>query len=198
MLTSSVDTPFQSGATLQKQTISYNNLEEPLSVSSYDGSSPSPILTAQTTYSYDDNAVTTTSGIPQHTVVSSNPGNQTSSHVMTASGSTIDTTTAYYDTGVPISTTTTPNGTTQFNYDSTQTFRTRMTLPTPSSGVQLSTSASYDPQSGVQLTSSGMNLGQTTQVIQYDSLLRPVLATLPNGGSIQATYSANRPASMSL
>ena len=172
--------------TLQITTNSYNSLEELLKTTTTDGSGN---VVASASYGYDETTPTATSGIPQHNAVSGTRGNQTSVQVSTGSG-TLATTTAYYDTGVPVSTTT-PNGTTGYSYDSTQTFVTQTTLPTPSSGVALATSASYDQQSGVQISATGMNAGQTTQVAQYDPLLRATSVTLPNGGVVTTTYSGN-------
>jgi RHS repeat-associated protein len=83
---------------------------------------------------------------------------------------------------------TTPNGTTSYGYDSTQTFTTQTTLPTPSSGVQLATSASYDQQSGVPLSTTGLNPGQTKQILLYDPLLRPFQLSQPNGSVIYYNY----------
>ena len=137
-------------------------------------------------YGYDENSPTATSGIPQHGAVTGIRGNQTSAHVSTGS-IYLNTTTTYYDTGAPIATTT-PNGTTQYGYDSTQTFATTTTLPTPSSGVALATSASYDQQSGAPISATGMNPGQTAQVTQYDGLLRPTSVSLPNGGQVNYNY----------
>jgi RHS repeat-associated protein len=191
MLTSSTQT---SGSTILQTTANvYNALEEISSSKVTDGSG---ITMSYTTYGYDEYTVTpltTTSGIPQHGAApgtaSSTRGNQTSAHIQLASGE-ITTTTAYYDTGMPVSVTT-PNGKTSYTYDPTQTFATATALPTPSSGVALATSASYDPTSGVQLSATGMNPGQTTQITQYDPLLRPTAATLPSGSNVTASYSPN-------
>ena len=179
----------RSGSTvLESVHNSYNTLEE-LTASTTTDSSGNTV--ASSTYGYDETTPTPTSGIPQHLAVSGARGNQTSVHVSTGS-STLNTTVTYYDTGVPIATTT-PNGTTQYNYDTTQTFATTTTLPTPSSGISLSTSASYDQQSGATLSVTGMNTGQTAQVTQYDRLLRPTIVSLPNGGQIQNNFeSANQ------
>jgi RHS repeat-associated protein len=174
---------FVNGSTLGYSNISYYTLGGVSGVASYDGSSN---LIAQTTYGYDETTPLTTSGIPQHSGVTGIRGNRTSSHVTTASGSTINTTTLYYDTGAPVSTTT-PNGTTALTYDPTQTFVTQTTLPTPSSGVQLATSATFDQQSGAQISATGMNAGQISQVTQYDRLLRPLSISLPNGGQVNNT-----------
>jgi RHS repeat-associated protein len=167
---------------MQAQSFSYNSLEEVTQATTSDGTGN---LVAQTIYGYDETSPTATSGIPQHTAVTGTRGNQTSAHVSTGSG-TLTTTTTYYDTGVPIAVTT-PNGMTNYGYDPTQTLtHTQTTLPTPSSGVQLVTSASYDQQSGAPISTTGMN-SQTTQVTQYDPLLRPLSISLPNGGQISNT-----------
>jgi len=176
------------GSTLQSTAITYNSVGGVLSSKTSDGSGN---IVASSTYGYDESAPTATSGIPQHAAASGSRGNQTSAQVFTKLGpqsNALDTTTIYYDTGVPVSTTT-PNGTTKYSYDSTQTFVTGTTLPTPSSGVQLATSASYDQQSGVLISTAGMNSGQTMQVKQYDRLLRPTVMALPNGGQITYSYS---------
>ncbi|NYF78152.1 RHS repeat domain-containing protein [Granulicella arctica] len=181
MLTSSTQS---SGSTaLESVHNTYNALEELTASTTEDGSGTA---VAYSYYGYDETTPTATSGIPQHSAVSGTRGNQTSAHV-SAGATYLNTTTTYYDTGVPIATTT-PNGTTAFSYDSTQTFATSTTLPTPSSGVSLATSASYDSQSGAILSATGMNSGQTAQVTQYNRLLKPVTVTLPNGGEVEYNY----------
>jgi RHS repeat-associated protein len=181
MLTSS--TQKSNGTVLESQSNTYNTLEEITASTMADGSGN---VFAYSYYGYDETTPTGTSGIPQHVAAPGTRGNLTSTHV--SAGSTyLNTTTTYYDTGVPIATTT-PNGTTQYSYDSTQAFATMTTLPTPSSGVSLATSASYDPPSGAPLTATGMNAGQTVQIKQYDRLLRPTIVSLPNGGQIQTNY----------
>ena len=174
------------GNVLWYSTTSYNSLWEPFNSSSYDSSGN---VISSTTYGYDESTPTPTSGISQHNAVTGARGNQTSSHVQVA-GSTIDTVTTYYDTGVPI-TTQTPNGTTQYVYDSTQAFATQITLPTPSSGVSLSTSAQYDSTSGALLSNTGANADQT-QVTQYDRLLRPTSVSLPIGSANYNYYGSNQ------
>jgi RHS repeat-associated protein len=181
MLTAS--TLSSGGSTLESLGNSYNTLEELTSSGLEDGSGTT---FAYSYYGYDETTPTATSGIPQHGAGAATRGNQTSAH--TSGGATyLTTTTTYYDTGAPIATTT-PNGTTQYSYDPTQTFATTTTLPTPSSGVQLATSASYDPQSGAMISATGMNPGQTAQVTQYDPLLRPTAVTLPNGSQVNYAY----------
>jgi RHS repeat-associated protein len=184
MLTSS--TQASGGTTLQTTANVYTASEE---ISSSKVTDVSGNTMSYTTYGYDEYTVTpltTTTGILQHGAAPGARGNQTSAHIQLASGE-ITTTAAYYDTGAPVSVTT-PNGKTSYTYDSTQTFATATALPTPSSGVALATSASYDPKSGVQLSATGMNSGQTTQITQYDPLLRATEATLPSGSLVTASY----------
>jgi YD repeat-containing protein len=159
-------------------------------VSAVEARDASNQVISQITYGYDERSLTTTSGIPQHNAASGPRGNQTSSHTWINNVGLLDTSTSYYDTGVPVSSSD-PNGTTQYGYDPAQAFNTSTTLPTPSSGAVLSTSASYDPTSGIPLTNTGMNPGETTTFSQYDSRLRPKSVTLPNGSVVTMTYTAN-------
>jgi RHS repeat-associated protein len=175
---------FNSSGSLIVTTNTYNSLSELGSTTTTD---PSNNVISAATYGYDETAPTATSGLPQHVAATGTRGNQTSAHVTVNGSTTLSTTTAYYDTGMPVSTTT-PNGTTSYTYDPTQTFATQATLPTPSSGVALSTSWSYDAASGAMLTSTGMNAGQTTTVNTYDSRLRPTAITQPSTGQLSYTY----------
>ena len=180
----------KSGAnTLFSNTLTYSSGNLAASSES-DGNS----VFAKTTYGYNEytsNPLIPTSSIPQHGSAGTNRGNLTSTHVLLLNGSgSIDSVYKYYDTGV-LASATTPNGTTTYSYDPTQGFVTGMTLPTPSSGVALSNSAQYDVLSGAQLSSTGMNPGQTMQVTQYERLLRPVTVTFPDGGQTTYTYNSN-------
>lgn len=172
-------------AALLSTTTTYNSNEEPTSVQTTDPTNSNAVVTSAT-YGYDETPATATSGIPQHGTPIASPGNQTSSHISTGSG-TLDSSTAYYDTGMPVSTTAPGNFTTSYTYDPTQAFATQTTLPTPQSGVQVSTSASYDANSGVQTSATGPNSGQTFGK-QYDELLRPTKTTTPEGGQTSYGY----------
>ena len=179
-----------SGSTLLLQTAtSYTTNSQVLSTQTTDGSGN---VLSSASYEYDkytnpNPPLTTTSGLPQHVSVSGARGNQTAAHIGVNSSTTLTTTTAYYDTGMPVSTTS-PNGMTGYSYDATGTFATQTTLPTPSSGVALSTSATYDTASGALLSSTGVNSGQTTTVNVYDGLPRPRTQTLPSGGQVALSY----------
>lgn len=175
---------YNGSALLQTTTNGYNSLSELTRTAQSDASGTNYTYAS---YGYDETAVTATSGLPQHTTPGSTPGNLTSAHV-SAGAQILTSTTAYYDTGQPVSTTAADGGVTRYGYDSTGTFATGMTLPTPSSGVSMSTSASYDIASGSLLSSSGVNSGQTTTVNTYDALLRPKQVTLPTGGQANLNY----------
>ena len=141
-------------------------------------------------YGYNQNSVTSTSGIPQHSGVHGQL-NQTSVWAASASGTMVKlSSTQYYDTGMPVSKTTS-NGTTTYSYDPTGTFLTSATYPTPSSGVSMAKSATYDIASGVPISATGVNPGQTLTVNTYDGLLRPTAVTLPSTGQIVSTRGPN-------
>ena len=180
--------PDQGGATLVSTSLTYNTVG---TVAVSDTRDAAGNFIATTNYGYDEGTPTPTSNIPQHGAPTGARGNHTSTHISIGDGTTLDSTATYYDTGVPIDATT-PNGKTQYTYDPTQAFVTNATLPTPSSGISLSTSASFDPSSGAQISATGMNAGQTTQAMQYDRLLRPTIITTPDGGQTTYTYSPNQ------
>ncbi len=174
-----------SGSTLLQTTQnSYNSLSELTSTTQRDGSNNAYTYSY---FGYDETTPTSTSGLPQHIDGFGSSGNQTSAH--TSAGATyLTTTTAYNDTGMPVSTTAADEGVTRYSYDSTGTFVTTTTLPTPSSTVAMSTTSNYDATSGAALSASGPNSGQSTTFNTYDSLLRPTQATLPNGGVLNFNY----------
>jgi len=187
LLTKRIKTNTTTNSVLGSAEYTYNSLDKLASSNTYDGAH---ILVTSSTFGYDETTPLATSGLPRHTAGSSQRGNQTSSHVMTASGSTLDSTMTYDDAG-QVHTITTPNGPTTFSYDPTDTFRTTTALPRPSSGVQLATSAAYDASSGVQSMVVGMN-NETTQTTQYDPLLRPRIVSAPDGGQATYTYGTNQ------
>ena len=153
----------------------------------YDGQSN---VISQTTFCYDQTPVTTTS-VPQHVSPSGQRGNLTTKTVYASNSDTHTTTFSYYDTGSVLSSTSSIDGTasatTQYSYDSTNTFVTGTVLPTPSSGVSMSAGAVYDPATGVQTSSTDVN-HQQTQITNFDSLLRPGQLNYPDGGRVTLYY----------
>jgi RHS repeat-associated protein len=189
---STVEDPSDGNAELIASTATYNALSEVASSQTTDPTNSDAVVSSAT-YGYDETTPTATSGIPQHSSAYGSYGNQTSSHLHVNGSTSINTTTAYYDTGAVLSTTG-PTGTTSYSYDSTQTFATQTTFPTPSSGVTISTSGTFDTSSGIQLSATGANAGQTLTYAQYDRLLRPTKVTTPSpdNGQVTATYTPNQ------
>jgi len=171
--------------TLRKTIYTYdanNNLIDQLT---NDGSGN---MVAHTGYGYDESAVTTTGGITQHTTAAGSRNNRTSTHQYINGSSTLNSSSAYYDTGA-VQSSTSPSGTTSYGYDATQGFTTTTNLPTPSSGVALGASASYDATAAALVSATGYNAGQTVTVNQYDKLLRPLSVTAPDQGVSTYYYS---------
>jgi RHS repeat-associated protein len=144
-------------------------------------------MAGQTTYGYDLATPTASSGVPQHVGPSVTRGNLNMTTQWTGS-ETLYTSFSYEDTGTLL-TSTTQSGTTTLSYDSTFTYNTGAALPTPSSGVALASSESFDTSNtGLPLTLTDAN-GQVTQILAYDSMLRPTEVDSPGGGKTTFTYS---------
>jgi len=173
---------------LSSVTNTYNSLSRTTSTLTADGSGNT---VSYSTFGYDEAAETPTSGLPQHLAPAGAHGDLTSSHVLTSPGNTLTTQYAYDDAGQVQSQTALAGSSftaaTTYTYDSTDTVPTVTNLPTPASNVALSTSASFDTNSGALLSSTGLNPGQTTTVQQYDALLRPTLVALPISGATTTT-----------
>ena len=170
------------GSTLITSTSnSYNALGELTATGKWDGNGTAYEFSY---YGYDEQSPIGTSGLPQHVGATGTRGNLTSAH--TSAGATyINTSTTYYDTGMPASTTAADGGVTTYSYDSTQGFATVTRLPVPSSGAAMSTGASYDVTSAALLSSNGMS-SDTTSVNQYDVMMRPVSVSLPSGSVVSS------------
>jgi len=89
------------GSLGRKTVLAYANLgnnivNEPSSVTIYDGSGN---IKGQTTYTYDQGSVTTTSGTPQLTTVSGSRGNATTVTYLVQGSTTLTKTFTYFDTG---------------------------------------------------------------------------------------------------
>ena len=150
----------------------------------YDGSGN---LAAHTNYGYDNLPVTSSSGVPQHVAVSGQRGNLTGMTQYSSSGETLASSFTYEDTG-SVLTSTTPNGTANYSYDSTFVYATGLTPPTPSSGVSLPTSLGYDTShTGLPTSSTDPNTAQTGYKYA-DPLLRMTEIDNPDGGKTSVFY----------
>jgi RHS repeat-associated protein len=175
------------GSLLRKEVWTYGTSIQSLVTEDdvYDGSGT---LAGKTVYGYDGTTPTASSGVPQHIAVTAARGNLTSTTQYASSGTSYTSSATYEDTGSAL-TSTTPNGTTSLSYDSTFTYNTGAALPTPSSGVSLGASESFDTaHTGLPLTSTDPN-GQITQIPSYDAMLRPTEAESPDGGITTWSYS---------
>ncbi|WP_446743084.1 RHS repeat domain-containing protein [Silvibacterium acidisoli] len=144
-------------------------------------------------YKYDGSTPTPTSGVPQHISVSGQRGNLTTLSGSADASTAYPTIYTYDDTGTVTSAasdTSTTLPTTSYSYDPAKIYTTGTTLPTPSSGIALSTSKTYDQTyTGLPLTSTDLN-GQVTVYKSYDNMLRPLEIDHPDGGKIVYSYSS--------
>jgi RHS repeat-associated protein len=170
----------------------YNAFTGPYSITFYRLSSTYTSVgsntSSKTTYGYDETTPTTTSGLPQHVVVSTSRGNLTSSHQWTnSSGSpTINNTFAYDDAGQLLSQTDTNSDTTSFSYDSsTDTLLTGITYPLVN-GNRFSATVQMDPNTGLLSSVSDLNSQLTSY--SYDGLMRPTQVLSPDGGKTTYSY----------
>jgi len=156
------------GAPTTDTTNTYTGFNLPQSVVVKDGAGNQ---ISSVTFGYDETPVATTSALPNHTSVSGARGNLTSKHVwINTTGGTYDTAMTYDDAGTVL-TMTSPNGKASFGHDSTDTYVTSTLLPTPSSGVALQKSTTFDASTGVMTSSTDEN-GVQTLYQSFDSLNR--------------------------
>ena len=175
------------GALLRKEVATYGgtSLTLPTEVDVYDGSSNQ---IGKTVYAYDGTTPTASSGVPQHVTVSAPRENLTTQTSYANSTTSYSSTMTYEDTG-SLLTGTGPTGTATLSYDSTFVYNTGATLPTPSSGVVLGGSETYDTaNTGLPLTATDPNT-RITRIPTYDNMLRPTEVEYPDGGEITWSYS---------
>jgi RHS repeat-associated protein len=140
-----------------------NNISNrPATVTVKDGSG---IIKAQTTYSYDQGTVTTTSGTPQHASVSGSRGNATTISSLVQGSTTLSKTFTYYDTGT-VATTTDVNGAlTTYTYGTGScgnSFVTSVALP-----LSLTSSQTWNCTGGIKTSATDAN-GKTTTFTYTD------------------------------
>jgi RHS repeat-associated protein len=119
-------------------------------------------------------------------------GDQTSTAQAISSTASLTTQTKYNTSGQPITVTDPYGQATTLGYEPSEAYDQKPTsveLPTPSSGVALSTGALYDPYSYLQTSATDAN-GNTTST-SYDGLFRPTQINDPDGGMTTYTYTPN-------
>lgn len=177
------------GGLLDKTVISYASLgnikafQETVTTTNSGGSTVS-----QTNYNYDQTAVVTTSGTPQHTSVTGSRGNLTSTNQYSTSSAYLTKTMTYFDTG-NIDVLTDVDGE-PYTYAYGATTSCGNSFPTEISAAynSLSTSMTWNCNGGVQLTSVDAN-GQTTTTTYNDQYFwRPNVVIDPLNNDTYLNY----------
>ena len=148
---------------------------------------------SQNTYGYDEVTPSAApSGLPNYTgVATSARGNQTSQHQwINTAGISLDSEMTYDAAGFMLSQTTL-NGTTSFAPDSSDTYVTKTTQPTPNSGALIADQASYDASTGA-VTSTIDENGKQTVYKAFDVFNRPKEIDYPDGGRTTFSYTSPR------
>lgn len=142
---------------------------------------------SQTAYNYDQTAVTSTSGTPQHVSVTGSRGNLTTISYSTSSSAALNETYTYYDTG-NVNTNTDVNGAvTTYNYSTGScgnSFATSINEP-----LSLSTSATWSCQGGVILTATDENNQTSTYTYSDAFYWRPASLVDAASDTTNFTYS---------
>jgi RHS repeat-associated protein len=188
------------GALLKKTTISYASLGNgigamPSTVTVFDGGGTQK---AQQTFQYDQTVPAPTSGVPQHVAITGDRGNLTSvSQWVDTTGTNLTTTMAYEDTGNVVTSTDPGGHITQFSYvdnftdtvnRSSHAYVTQVTLPDTNSPTLAHhiVKSQYEANTGRMISAWDQNNRQTT--LAYDSLLRTVQTTFPDGGQTTLVF----------
>ena len=167
------------GPLVRKIITSYVSLGNNITtVSSVSVKDPSNNIVAQTTYAYDETAVTTTSGTPQHGNINGARGNLTTLATQVNATQTLYRKFTYYDTGTLNSSTdaslssTTNGATTTYVYGSGtscgNSLPTQINLP-----LSLSRSMTWNCSGGVQLTATDENGNTVTTGFHRSIFLAP-------------------------
>jgi YD repeat-containing protein len=161
-------------------------LDRPQSVTVEDASNNT---FGRTTYGYDEYApFPAPSGIPGLVAVSGSRGNQTSIHRWLTTAASIDTHRKSDTAGQVNQFIDGRTNLTQYGFDQeTDSCLQSTVLPTPSSGVAMSTSAGCDPNTGLLTSTVDLNTRQTSYA--YDGMSRPHTINYPDGGGKTITYS---------
>lgn len=181
------------GSLLRRTNTTYTNpgngLHLPSVVTIYDGAATQQ---AKTTYAYDAGSLTSTTAT-QHVGVSGARGNLTSVTTWSNGAYASDPVSSYtyYDTGM-VRTITDPEGhVTTFDYtdnfsDATNHNAVAFVKTVTNAASQVVSTNKYHWPSAVQTESKDVNNQTTT--FTYDSMLRPLVASYPDGGSVTNSY----------
>jgi len=160
-----------------------NITNRPLTVTVQDGSGN---VKSQTTYAYDETAVTPTTGTPQHVSVSGSRGNPTTITYLVQGSTTVHRTKTYFDTGTVNTETDFAGNSTTYAYGTSScgnSFPTQVTLP-----LNHIKSATWDCNGGVLTSATDENSKTTSYIYGDPSFWRLTQVNYPDGGQITATY----------
>jgi RHS repeat-associated protein len=182
------------GALVKKTAITYASLTNitgfPQQITVTNGSGT---VVSETKYNYGD-AVTGTSGTPQHTTPPGSRGNALSVNLYTQGTTNLTQSTTYFDTGNARTTTDVNGATTTFNY-SNSTDTCGNSFPTSvSEPLSLLKSMTWKCTGGVQLTSVDENNQTITTTWNDPNFWRPASVADPLSNATLFAYSASNPA----
>src|SRR3989441_4327896 len=177
------------GGLVRKTVIAYaslgnNIVDRPSSITVY--KSDGVTVAAQTTLSYDQTAVTATSGTPQHVAISGSRGNLTTATYTTQGTSTISRTSTYFDTGLVQTATDVNAAQTTYTYNSTgcaNSLLTSISLPLP-----LSRSMVWNCTGGVATSVTDENTKTTSFVYNDPNYWRLKSITDPASAVTNISY----------
>ena len=177
------------GSTVSTTLTSYNTtlgnsiVDRPAQVQVRSGSATGT-LRAQTTYSYDESSVTTTTGTPQHVAITGSRGNLTTASGLTTGTSTLSKHFTYFDTGNLHTSTDVNTAVTTFIYGACgNSFATEVDLP-----LTLTRHMTWDCNGGVAKTTVDENSKTTTYSYTDPNFWRLNQVSYPDGGSTTTTY----------
>jgi RHS repeat-associated protein len=177
-------TPVRKTLTTYASFASNPNIQDrPLTVTVQDGSGN---VKSQTTYAYDETAVTPTTGTPQHVSVTVSRGNPTTITQLVQGSTTVHRTKTYFDTGTVNSETDFAGNTTTYAYGTSScgnSFPTQVTLP-----LNHTKSATWDCNGGALTSATDENSKTTSYVYGDPSFWKLTQLNAPDGGQATATY----------
>ena len=143
---------------------------------------------SQTQYNYDETAVQSTSGTPQHTSVTGSRGNLTSVHSYTSGSNFLTRTMTYFDTGNVQTATDVNNAQTTYTYGACgNSFPTTISEP-----LSMSRTFTWDTNctGGVATSAKDENSNTTTITYSDPYFWRPASVSYPDGALLSFTYNS--------
>ena len=175
------------GALTRKTVITYNTtlgngiVDHPATVQIYNGSGT---LIAQTTYGYDETAVTATSGTPQHVAVSGSRGNLTTIKRRVVGSTNLTQTYTYFDTGnINVATDTNSAQTTYAYGNCGNSFPSTVSLP-----LSLSSSQIWNCSGAVVTSTTDANSKTNSTGFTDPNYWRPRTITDQTGAATSLSY----------